>query len=158
MRTLIAMLFPLVLMAQAGPSVGLSIRLPGAETVVFDSARLSTLPRTEGRVTLHGAALRYEGVDLRVLLQAAGLARVDSLRGDGLRRVVVFTGADGYSAVIALADLDASIGARRAVVVDRENGAPLGGALGPLRIIVPDDRRASRSVRNLIRVDVIEVP
>jgi DMSO/TMAO reductase YedYZ molybdopterin-dependent catalytic subunit len=109
-------------------------------------------------VTLHGTAIRYEGVALRDVLRAAGVARVDSLRGAALRQVVRLMGADDYTVVIALAELDPSLGALHAVIVDRENGAPLPAATGPFRLIVPRDGRASRAVRQLVRIDVIALP
>lgn len=60
-------------------------------------------------------------------------------------------------ALIALSDLDESIGARRVILVDHEDARPLPPQRGPRRIIIEGDRRPTRWVRQVIRVEVRDV-
>lgn len=92
------------------------------------------------------------------MLTLAGVTPVDSLQRAQLRRVIIFHGADGYSALAAMAELDGSIGAKRMILVDREDGRPLPADRGPRRIIIDGDRRPSRWVRQVVRLEVREIP
>ena len=162
MRTLLrifALLLTVVpLRAQTPADAPLSVRRLDGTEVVLSTAQLTALPRATGRAVAHDKPFTFEGTDVRDVLRAAGVTPVDSLRGPQLRRVVVFAGADGYRAVIAQSDLDPSIGGRRAVLVDREDGAALPPARGPRRIIVEGDARPSRWVQQLVRLEVVDVP
>ncbi len=135
----------------------LTVRHADGTEVTLSDAQLRALPRVTGSATAHGKRFTYEGADLRDVLRAGGVTPVDSLRGPQLRRVILFVGADGYGAVIALSDLDGSIGGRRVVLVDREDGAPVTAARGPRRVIVEGDGRPSRWVQQLVRIELVDV-
>jgi hypothetical protein len=71
---------------------------------------------------------------------------------DQVHLAVRVTGADGYVAVIAVAEIAPQFAGRPIQIADHVNGAPLPGQA--LRLIVPGDRRGGRSVRDLVRVDI----
>lgn len=142
---------------QAQSDAPLQVTRPDGSSVSLSAAQLAALPRVTGRATAHGNAFTFEGSDVRDVLRLAAIAPVDSLRGAQLRRVVIFVGADGYSALIALSDLDATIGGRRVVLVDREDARPLPAEYGPRRIIVEGDQRPTRWVRQIVRLEVVDV-
>ncbi|MDP1861732.1 MAG: molybdopterin-dependent oxidoreductase [Gemmatimonadaceae bacterium] len=142
----------------AQPSSALVVKHPDGSETTLTTLSLAQLPRLTGRATAHGKSWSWEGVDLREVLRAAGVTPVDSLRGPQLRRVIMLVGADGYRAAIALSEIDPTIGGRRAIVVDREDGAALPQAEGPRRIIIEADVRPTRWVRQLIRIDVVDLP
>jgi hypothetical protein len=149
---LAALLIATTLPAQAtGP---FSVQGPDGAVRTLSAAQLATLPRVSGSAAEHGTQHAFEGYDLRDVIRLSGVTPVDSLRGAQLRRVVLLVGADGYSAVIALSDLDPSIGGRRAILVDREDGHALSSERGPRRIIIEGDRRPTRWVRQLVRIEV----
>ena len=131
-------------------------RVDGSERRVT-AAELATLPRVAVDAVDHGLQTCFEDVDLRALLQLADVGRTDSLRGPALRRVLVLIGADGYVATMALAELDPSLGGRRVVVVNRANGQPLASEQGPWRAVITEDRRAARWVRQLVRIELVDV-
>lgn len=131
-------------------------RVDGSERRVT-AAEILALPRIAVDAVDHGASTRFEGVDLRALLHLADVGRTDSLRGPALRRAVLLIGTDGYAAMMALADLDPSLGGRRVLVVNRANGQPLPPDQGPWRAVIADDRRAARWVRQLVRVELVDV-
>lgn len=146
----------LVLAAQSA-GAQLSVSLPDGTTRVLSAAELRALPHRTGTAVFHTDTVEYEGVDVRDVLRAVGLSPVDSLRGRHLRRVVLLVGADNYSAAIAQAEIDPSIGARTVIVVDREDGAALPPERGPQRALVVGDHRPSRAVRQLVRIEVIDL-
>ncbi len=160
MRTflLIAALFIITGETGAQAAAGMTIRGPDGREVVLDAARLAALPRVSGTVSDHGTPATYRGIPLRDVLRASGVTPTDSLRGPLLRRVLVFVGADGYRAVVALGDLDPSLGARAMFLVDEQNGAALPPTHGPWRLIVDGDLRAARWVRQVVRIEVTDMP
>jgi len=141
----------------AQSSATLTIRLPEGVERTLTVEQLSALPRARGTATAHGTTFGYEGVDLRDVLRAGGFTQIDSLRGPQLRRVLLFEAADGYAAVIALADLDPGIGGRKGILVDRENGVALPADRGPYRVIIEGDGRPSRWVRQVVRLHIVDV-
>lgn len=132
--------------------------LPSPVVVPLDAATLSALPREAVTTTVHGEALHCEGVALAALLQAAGAMPAESLRGAQLGRYVQVDARDGYRVVFALAEFDPALGNRAAFLVDRCDGEPLDGQAGPLRLVVPGEARAARSVRQVRAITVIVAP
>lgn len=149
---LVAFVFALPLGAQS-----LVIRRADGSDVTLDSARLAAMPRVAFEAMDHGASKRFEGIAVTTLLRAAEAGPVDSLRGAALRRALVFVGRDGYTGLIALPELDTGLGGTKVYVVDREDGTPLSAEHGPWRIIVVGDSRAARWVRQLARIEVVQV-
>ena len=62
---------------------------------------------------------------------------------------VVVDAADGYQAVFAMAELDPALTDRVILLADRKGGQPLGAFEGPLRVIVPGEKRPARWVRQV---------
>jgi hypothetical protein len=69
--------------------------------------------------------------------------------------VLVVEAADGYRASFSLGEVDPELTGRTVLLADLRNGAPLEGDLGPLRLVVPDDRRPARWVRQVTAVRVV---
>jgi hypothetical protein len=123
-------------------------------SIPLDAATLSALPRETVDADSHGHALTCEGVALVALLRHAGAMPMTELRGTQLARVVEADARDGYRVVFSLAELDPATAGRRVFVVDRCNGKPLDDSLGPLRLLVPDDLRPARWVRQLESITI----
>lgn len=136
----------------------LVIRRADGTEARLSAADIAKLPHVRFEAVDHGRTTRLEGVPLRDVLLWAAAGPVDSLRGPLLRRVIVAHGVDGYRALVALAEVDRSIGAREAYVVTASDGAPLDAEMGPYRLLVVGDGRASRWVRQLVRLELQDVP
>jgi hypothetical protein len=149
----------ILLLALALPlgAQSLVIRRADGSDVTLDSARLAALPRVRFEASDHGTTKRFEGVAVAAVLRAAEAGPVDSLRGAALRRALVFVGRDGYTGLIALPELDSGLGATKVYVVDREGGAPLSAEYGPWRVVIVGDSRGARWVRQLMRIEVVQV-
>jgi hypothetical protein len=95
----------------------------------------------------------YSGVPLMDLLAKLGVPHGADLHGKALADYVVATGADGYRSVLALGEIDPEFHPGEVLVCDSMDGKPLGAA-GPFRLVVTEDKRPARSVRNLISIEV----
>jgi len=96
----------------------------------------------------------YDGVRLADLLSKLGTPLGDHLRGNALSNYIVATGTDGYTTVLALAEVDPDFHPGEVLVVDEMDGKPLDAHSGPLKLIVSEDKHPARSVRNLIQIEV----
>jgi hypothetical protein len=130
---------------------------PHSISVVLDT--LQRLPRVEVTATAHGSKpVRYSGVTLQSLLHSRFYAPMgDRLRGPAMAFAVRATGADGYQVVFSLAELDEAFGKLQVLVVDTQDGMPLSSDDGPVRLVVPSDQRAGRWLRQLVRLEVLEL-
>ncbi len=144
--------------AQAGSAVPApaTVRFSGSglESRVLGAADLATLPRHTVAVQDHGTPAKFEGFDLADILRFLGAPLGESLRGPKLALALVVDAADGYRAVFALAEIDPALGGRRVLLCDRRDGAPLSAHEGPWRIVVEDDHRPARWVRQVVAVDL----
>jgi len=131
---------------------------PSPVVVPLDDAARASLTRYKVEATAHGRTLRCEGVALSALLQSSGAMPDAPLRGAHLDRYVLVSARDGYRAVFSLGELDATLGNRGVYLVDRCDDAPLDADSGPLRLLIPDDGRPARGVRQVMRITVIAAP
>jgi DMSO/TMAO reductase YedYZ molybdopterin-dependent catalytic subunit len=87
------------------------------------------------------------------LLAKLGVPHGKDLMGKALAQYVVATGLDGYKSVVALGEIDPEFHPGQVLVCDGMDGKPL-GATGPFRLVVTEDKRPARSVRNLVSLEV----
>ena len=120
---------------------------------------LEKMPHTSIDVKEHdGCSVTYEGVAMSDVLKAAGVPMGERLRGAGVASYVVAHAKDGYRAVYALPELDASFTEAKVIVAFAMNGKPLGAGQGPFKTIAPQDKRPARWVRMLDRIEVVKIP
>ena len=113
-------------------------------------ADFSKLPSRSVRAKDHGGVeSTFEGVPLIDILERAGVKFGDGLRGKSLALYLVVEASDGYRAVFALPELDPAYTDRLVILADRRDGKKLSDAEGPLRIVVPAEKRQARWVRKV---------
>jgi hypothetical protein len=154
----------------------LEVGAPGSPTVISDSpkdgllvlafpyhdptgftlADLKAMPHitTILHNTHTNADETYSGVRLADLLAKMGAPLGSELRGKALANYIVATGSDGYQAILALAEVDPSFHPGEVLVADTMNGKPLDTHSGPLKLVVTEDKRPARSVRNLTTIEL----
>lgn len=116
---------------------------------------LTKLPRRTVRAKDHGGKeSAFEGVELVEVLKLAGIKFGEELRGKSWALCLIVDAADGYRAVFALPELDHAYTERVILLADRRDGKPLASSEGPLRIIVPDEKRHARWVRQVTALSV----
>jgi hypothetical protein len=117
---------------------------------------LKALPHTT--VAVHNphtnADETYSGVRVADLLTPLGAPLGKELHGIALTTYLVATGADGYQAVFSLAEIDPSFHPGEVLVADAMNGKLLDEHSGPLKLVVTEDKRPARSVRNLTTIEL----
>lgn len=126
------------------------------DPILLTFAELRALPHVT--VTIHNPHTStdetYSGVRLADLLAKMGAPLGNDLHGKALASYIVATGSDGYQAVLALAEVDPSFHPGEVVVADAMNDRPLEAHSGPLKLVVTEDKRPARSVRNLTTIEL----
>src|SRR5262245_36743441 len=151
----------------AAPSLGPSLygRQSATLTVAGDVTtplslamdEFKKLSRTSLDVTQEGRTTKYEGVLVAEILKRAGVPLGADLRGPALATYVLASAPDGYQVVFSIGELDPAMSTGEILVADTADGHPLTATQGPLRLVVPKDVRAARSVRMLTRLDVVRL-
>ena len=126
------------------------------DPVKLAASELKALPQIT--VTVHNPHTNndetYSGVRVADLLPKIGAPLGKDLRGIALSSYLVATGSDGYKAVFALAEVDPTFHPGEILVADTMNGKPLDAHSGPLKLVVTEDKRPARSVRNLVSIEL----
>jgi DMSO/TMAO reductase YedYZ molybdopterin-dependent catalytic subunit len=135
--------------SQASASVALKISGNVTTPLQLSLADLKSMPRRTLKVmNPHEKKMdTYEGVPLQELLRRAGVPQGQALRGRALSTYVLAEAADGYRVVFSLAELDSGFTDSDVIIADTIDGAPLGPNQGPLKLVVPHDKRPARWVR-----------
>ncbi len=99
----------------------------------------------------------YRGVRLYAVIEQAGLSVDPERKNAKLRTYVVVTAQDGYEVVVAWGEIDPEFGDAPILLAFEEDGQPLSGEDGALRLVVPTDQRGGRYVSGVVRVEVRDV-
>ena len=120
------------------------------------SARdIAGLPHVTVKTKEHsGEEATFEGVALIQILNIAGMELGEGLRGKALSTYLVVKASDNYQVIFTPPELDPAFTDRVVLLADKKNGSPLPPSEGPLRIVVPDEKRQARWVRNVISISV----
>ena len=104
-----------------------------------------------------GTPAEYAGVPVAEILQKAVAPLGKDLKGPNMALGVVARAADGYTVLFSLTEFDPNFSDRVIVLADRRDGKPLGSREGPLRFVVPGDKRHARWIRGVTTLEVIRV-
>jgi hypothetical protein len=149
---------PLVtpLAAQA-PTDAIRIEVAGVARVL-SGAELRRLVQDTVRARAHdGPEQVFVGPTLARVLTTGG-AQLDSLRGRGLAQYVVVEARDAYRVIFAVAELSSAFTHRRIILAHSVDGRPLEPVDGPWQVIVEDELRPARWVRQVTTIRVLVVP
>lgn len=150
MRLLLLLFFATQLTAQT-----LEVSGEVEKPLKLSLAELELLPHQTVYVVEHsGEKTQYTGVTIYQILKSAGVPMGEQLRGPALSLYIVVIASDGYQAVYALPELDPLANEGPVILADQKNSEPLDAAIGPLRIILPKEKRHARWVRQVIKIEV----
>ena len=128
----------------------LTMTREGQASVRLTAADFAKLTRRTVKATDHEQNVAtFEGVLLRDALQPLGLPFGKDLRGKALTIYLLIEAQDGYQVVFTLPELDALFTDKVVLLADRRDGKPLSEKEGPLRIVVPDEKRQARWIRQV---------
>jgi DMSO/TMAO reductase YedYZ molybdopterin-dependent catalytic subunit len=104
-------------------------------------------------VTGHGPVTgTFSGVLLWTLLSDAVLVDGPG-KGAALRHVIAITGQDGYSVALSFGELSPDFEGKSVILALTKDGKPLDPKEG-IRLVVPGDKHAGRSVRGVLKITV----
>ena len=131
-------------------------------TVENETGKQTQLTRADVEALPHikvttRAAATFEGVALGTLLAKAGVGLGETLRGKRMASCLLVEAADGYRAVIALPELDPAFTDKQIVLAFLKDGKPLDDKEGPYRIVIPDEKRMARWVRQVTTLKIVDV-
>lgn len=106
-------------------------------------------------VSKDGEQHTFRGPLLRNVVRAACPSVAEMDKRAMTASAVKVTADDGYVAIIAGMEMDSTFQARPVILATDRDGSPIDGHYGPFQLIVPDDLRHSRNVRNVRSIEVI---
>jgi DMSO/TMAO reductase YedYZ molybdopterin-dependent catalytic subunit len=155
--SILAMLLcaPAIVCAQASPAVALRVTGDVPKHLDLSVADLAAFQQQ----TIHvadekGTPADYGGVPVAEILEKSGAPLGNAMKGPNMAMGLVARAPDGYRVLFSLAEFDPAFSDRVILLADRRDGKPLDNREGPLRIIVPGDKRHARWIRG---VDTLEV-
>lgn len=152
-------LCPLLSQAQSveGTAPSLIVRGIASKAVTLTVSELKKLPQRSVKVRgKSGEEITYGGVPLTDVLKRAGLDFDANLHGRALTRYLLVEAADKYRIVFALPEIDPAFTDRLVLLATTRDGKPIADSEGPLRIIVPDEKRQARWVRQVHMLSIVD--
>jgi hypothetical protein len=116
------------------------------------------LPHVKITTSASGTAGTFEGVALKAVLEKAGVGFGETVRGKRLASYLLVEAADGYRVVMALPELDPAFTDKQVVLAFLKDGKPLDDKEGPYRIVIPDEKRMARWVRQVTTLKIVDAP
>ena len=127
--------------------------------LVFSIEDLAAMPRVTAKVRGRDNKERvYEGVLLSELLKRSGQPQGEELRGSLLAKYILAIAHDGYRVLFSLPEADPGFSDARIIVADMVDSKTLPDREGPLRIIIPSEKREARWIRMLEKIEITESP
>ncbi len=124
----------------------------------LDREMLRHLPQSSVEADDHGTPGRWSGVPLIEILRNIGAPLGTALRGKNMDIYVLVSARDGYRAVYALAEFDPAFGNSRALLAHSRDGKALSQEEGPFRMVMPEEKRQARWVRQVERIQLLHAP
>jgi len=151
-----ALVFSLILQASA-QCQQLTIQIEAGKQVALTRADIEALPHIKVTTGAAGASATFEGVALQAVLEKAGVEFGQALKGKRLASCLLVEAADGYRVVVALPELDLAFTDKQIVLTFLKDGKPLDEKEGPYRIVIPDEKRMARWVRQVTTLKIVDV-
>jgi hypothetical protein len=136
---------------------GITVTGINGKSVSMSAANLAKLPMQSVKASVRGTTAAFQGVPLSDVLSKVATPSGDQFRGTVASYYVVVQGADGYRAVLSWAEVDPTFTDRKVWLVTARDGKPLTEKDGPFMTMVPDDKRQSRWVHQVVEVSIQKV-
>ena len=122
----------------------------GGSVIKLTAADLQKLPsRTIHATPEHRSAADYKCTTVGEILTGSGLQMGKNIRGKRLGDYLRVKAADGYEVVFALPELDPEFTDRLVLLCYLKDGAALPADEGPLRLVIPEEKRPARWMRQV---------
>jgi DMSO/TMAO reductase YedYZ molybdopterin-dependent catalytic subunit len=147
-----------VLSTQAQVADTASFRVSGevSNPGKFSIHDINALPRTTVKAKdKEGKEHTYEGTLLSAVLERAGVSFGKELRGKNLVKYILIKARDGYEVVFSLPEVDPEFTDQSILIATRVDGKTLPPGEGLFRLVVPNDKKHARWVRNVSAVRIL---
>jgi hypothetical protein len=135
----------------------LTIQNDDGKRTVLSRADLEALPHVKVQATAHDVSATFEGVAVKTVLEKAGVAFGEGMRGKRLASCLLVEAADGYRVVIALPEMDPGFTDKQVVLAFLKDGKAMDSKEGPYRIVIPDEKRPARWIRQVTGLKIVDV-
>lgn len=145
-----------VLTGHAQNEASISVEGEVTKPLKLTVADLGKLPSQE--VTAkdkNGGEHMFKGTLLVSVLEAAGVTLGKDLRGKNLAKYVIITAADGYKVAYSLGEIDPELSSNVFLLATQVDGKPLPNGEGPFRMVVPQDKKQARWIREVVSIRVV---
>ena len=88
------------------------------------------------------------------ILQKAGVTLGENLKGKNLTKFVLAEATDGYQVIFSLAEVDKVYTDKLIIIANQVDGKPLSTIEGPYRIIISDEKKPTRLIRQVITLRI----
>ena len=123
-------------------------------TRTYSLSDLTGMPFEVVKVTEGGGTVKYAGPSLANILAASNIP-IGALKGEHMKFYVSAIGDDDFSAVLSLAEIDPTFTKIKVIVAVQKNGAPISADEGPVRLILKDQGKKARRIKNLTTLKVL---
>jgi hypothetical protein len=134
----------------------LTIQTETGKQTVLARADLEALPHSRVTTGAPDSPVTYDVVTLKTLLEKARIT-FHKLSGKMLASCLLVEAADGYRVVIALPEIDPAFTNTQILLAFLRRWELLDEKQGPYRIVIPDEKRMTRSVRQVTTLKIVDV-
>ena len=136
----------------------LRIETDGGKLFELKAADLAKLPRRGVKAKTHdGKEASFSGVDLREVLKLAGVKFGDEGKKANLISYLTVEAVDKYRVVFSMIELEPEFTDKVVLLADSTDGKPLSKDDGKLRLVVPDEKKQARWVRQVTKLSVTSI-
>jgi hypothetical protein len=135
----------------------LTIQTETGKQTLLARADIEALPHVKVTPAASRVSTTFDGVPLKAVLEIARVGFGETLKGKRLASCLLVEAADGYRVVIALPEIDAAFTDKQIVLALLKDGKPLDDKEGPYRIVMPDEKRMARWVKQVTALKVVNV-
>ena len=125
------------------------------KTYELKASELAKLPRRDVKGKTHdGAEATFSGVELREVLKLAGVKFGKEAKGAHLTSYLLVEAADDYRVVFAMSEIEADLTDKVILLADKRDGKFLSKEEGAVRLVVPDEKKQARWVRQVTTLKI----
>lgn len=148
--------YPSRVKAQTSAEPGITISGEVDTSLVFHA---SDMPKYKSTAVVRkdrdGKDHIYSGVKISDLLSKAGVTMGKDLRAENLTKYALVEASDGYQVIFALAELDQEFTDRVIILATEMDHKALPIADGPFRIIVQDEKKPARCIKQVTSIRIL---
>lgn len=145
-----------VLLAFSACAEGLVVA-GGQMPLELSASDVARMPHSSTKLEIDGTVAEYQGPLLYDVLRLAGVGFGHAMRGKNMAAYILVTASDGYQVVFSLPEIDPAFGGQPVLLADKRNGVSLPAKELPYRLIAPNDKVRARSVRGVVRIELVKL-